>query len=187
MQLELIKSGINKKSRTLYGVYYFTPTLEDDDETSVFTFTNSIKNGGASTCFFAEVVPNRYSDKKVYDLYFNYDGYLKSYADIFIDRGIKGFYSDGCIEFAIAHEIGHIAKSHGSDNNKLTTTERELEADKYAAMLLGRNCYNELHELLVKSHERAVSHGLSRCSLKYLLEFHGKRLEQFKHPKRKIV
>jgi hypothetical protein len=51
MQLELIKSGINKKSRTLYGVYYFTPTLEDDDETSMFTFTNSIKNGGASTCF----------------------------------------------------------------------------------------------------------------------------------------
>ena len=187
MQLELIKSGINKKSRTLYGVYYYTPDVVDTDETSIFSLANSVKNGGASTCFFPEVVPNRYSDKKVLERYFNYEGYLKSYADIFIDKGLIGFYSKDCIEFTIAHELGHIAMSHGSDNNRLTQTQRELEADRYAAMLLGKNCLNELTELITKSHERSVSHGLSKCSLWYLFDYHKDRLKQFENPKRKIV
>lgn len=187
MDLELIKTSINKKSRTIYGVYYYTPAIGDGDETRIFSLANSIKNGGASTCFFPDVVPNPYSDKRVLDLYLNYDGHLKNYADIFIDKGLLGFYSKECIEFVIAHEIGHIAKSHGSFNNSLTQMQRELEADRYAAMLLGRNCLNELTELITKSHERSVAHGLSKCSLWYLFEYHKDRLRQFENPKRKIV
>jgi hypothetical protein len=187
MQLELIKAGINKKTKTLYGVYFATPDEEGLTNLKLFTKEKALRAGGAIAYFFDEPVPNYYSAKKVYDKYFNYDGNLKNYADVFIDRELKNYCSPECMEFLIHHEIGHIANSHGSDNNKVPQDDREVQADRYASMVLGRNCYNELYELLTMSHKFNMDHGTATCSLEYLLRFHEKRLVALKNPKRKIV